>query len=222
MSDDHRTAISTSDVLLLQLELPIEIVESAARWGAECGVTVVLTPAPVRPVTADLLEAVDLLVPNEHEAELLTGAHDPRTAAETLLARGAPAVAVTMGRRGCLYADRSGVVEVPAIEVPTVDTTAAGDTFVAALTLALAEGRTLPEGSSGRPPRRRCSSSDAVRRRQCPIGTRSMRSSLPAAARCYYGSDCSSRGRAERGRSSTSPALTVVGTQLVVGRAVVT
>jgi ribokinase len=51
-----------------------------------------------------------------------------------------------MGRRGCLYADRSGVVEVPAIEVPTVDTTAAGDTFVAALTLALAEGRALPEG----------------------------------------------------------------------------
>ena len=146
MSDDHRTAITTSDVLLLQLELPIEIVESAARWGAECGVTVVLTPAPVLPVTADLLETVDLLVPNEHEAELLTGAHDPRTAAETLLARGALAVAVTMGRRGCLYADRSGLVEVPAIEVPTVDTTAAGDTFVAALTLALAEGRTLPEG----------------------------------------------------------------------------
>ena len=145
LTDDHRAAIRTSDVLLLQLELPTETVDVAARWGAEDGVKVVLTPAPVRPLSADLLEAVDLLVPNEPEAALLTGVEDPRLAAEALLSRGPRAVAVTMGRRGCLYADGSQVLQVPAIEVPAVDTTAAGDTFVAALTVALGEGRAVPE-----------------------------------------------------------------------------
>ena len=145
LTDHHRAAIRTSDVLLLQLELPTETVDVAARWGAENGVKVVLTPAPVRPVSADLLEAVDLLVPNEPEAALLTGVEDPRLAAEALLSRGPRAVAVTMGRRGCLYADGSQVLQVPAIEVPAVDTTAAGDTFVAALTVALGEGRAVPE-----------------------------------------------------------------------------
>jgi ribokinase len=145
LTDDHRAVIRTSDVLMLQLELPIEIVDAAARWGAEHGVKVVLTPAPVRPVAANLLEAVDLLVPNEHEATLLTGEDDPRSAAEAFLAQGPRAVAVTMGRRGCLYADSAQLLEVPAIEVATVDTTAAGDTFVAALTVALAEGRAVSE-----------------------------------------------------------------------------
>ena len=146
LADDHRAAIRTSNVLLLQLEVPTEIVDAAARWGAEQGVKVVLTPAPVRPLADDLLEAVDLLVPNEHEAALLTGVvDDPRLAAEALLSQGPRAVAVTMGRRGCLYTDGSHVLEVPAIEVPAVDTTAAGDTFVAALTVALGEGRPVPE-----------------------------------------------------------------------------
>ena len=145
LTDDHRAAIRTSDVLLLQLELPTEIVDVAAKWGAEHGVKVVLTPAPVRPLAADLLDAVDLLVPNEHEAAQLTGVDDPRLAAEALLSRGPRAVAVTMGRRGCLYTDGSQVLEVPAIQVPTVDTTAAGDTFVAALTVALGEGRAVSE-----------------------------------------------------------------------------
>jgi ribokinase len=145
LTDDHRAAIRTSDVLLLQLELPTEIVDLGARWGAEHGVKVVLTPAPVRSLAPDLLEVVDLLVPNEHEAAQLTGVDDPRLAVEALLSRGPRAVAVTMGRRGCLYTDGSQVLEVPAIQVPTVDTTAAGDTFVAVLTVALGEGRPVSE-----------------------------------------------------------------------------
>jgi ribokinase len=145
LTDDHREMISTSDVLLLQLELPSGIVNQAAMWGAEQGTRVVLTPAPVAPVSDDQLGAIDLLVPNEHEAAQLTGHDNARTAANMLLSRGVGAVAVTMGRRGCLYADGSGVIEVPARDVPAIDTTAAGDTFVAALTVALAEGRALRE-----------------------------------------------------------------------------
>jgi ribokinase len=145
LSDDHRATIAASDVLLLQLELPASVVDDAARWGAEQEVRVVLTPAPARPLAAGLLDAVDLLVPNEHEAFLLTGENDHRKAAEALLSQGVGAVAVTLGRRGCLYADGSQVVQVPAIEVAAVDTTAAGDTFVGALTVAVAEGREIRE-----------------------------------------------------------------------------
>ena len=145
LSDDHRAAIRASDVLLLQLELPLQIVEQAAAWATEQETRVVLTPAAVVPVPDALLAAVDLLVPNEHEAMLLTGEQDARAAAETLRKRGASAVAVTLGRRGCLYADGAAIVEVEAMEVEAVDTTAAGDTFVAALTVALAEGQTVRE-----------------------------------------------------------------------------
>ena len=145
LTDDHRDVIKASDVLLLQLELPTEIVNQAAVWGAEHAVSVVLTPAPVAPLSDDLLAAVDLLVPNEHEAARLTGQDNVRTAANMLLSRGVGAVAVTMGRRGCLYADGTTVTEVPAIDTPAIDTTAAGDVFVAALTVALAEKRETRE-----------------------------------------------------------------------------
>jgi ribokinase len=145
LTDDHRDVIKASDVLLLQLELPTEIVNQAAVWGAEHAVSVVLTPAPVAPLSDDLLAAVDLLVPNEHDGARLTGQDNVRTAANMLLSRGVGAVAVTMGRRGCLYADGTTVTEVPAIDVPAIDTTAAGDVFVAALTVALAEKRETRE-----------------------------------------------------------------------------
>jgi ribokinase len=145
LTDRDRDVIRASDVLLLQLELPLEIVDQGATWSAAQGTRVVLTPAPVIPLPDDLLAAVDLLVPNEHEAALLSGEPDAHAAAQVLLRRGASAVVVTLGQRGCLYADDSGVIAVPAINVTAVDTTAAGDTFVGVLTVALAEGRTVRE-----------------------------------------------------------------------------
>jgi ribokinase len=145
LSDDHRAVIRAADVLLLQLELPVQIVEQAAAIAANNKTRVVLTPAPVIPLPDDLLAAVDLLVPNEHEAMLLSGERDARQAAQTLRQRGANAVAVTLGRRGCLYVDGAATVEVKAMDVQAVDTTAAGDTFVAALTVALAEGHGVRE-----------------------------------------------------------------------------
>jgi ribokinase len=149
LSDDHRAAIRAADALLLQLELPVQIVEQAAAVAADQETRVVLTPAPVIPLSDDVLAAVDLLVPNEHEAMLLSGLlsgeYDARQAAQALRKRGAAAVAVTLGRRGCLYTDGAAMVEVKAMDVEAVDTTAAGDTFVAALTVALAEGRGVRE-----------------------------------------------------------------------------
>lgn len=140
---DH--ALAGAALLLLQLELPLDAVTDGARAARGHGVKVVLTPAPVQPLAADLLESVDLLVPNEHEAAMLTGAEDVDEAATALLDV-VPEVVVTLGARGVLWRDRQGGrLEVPAPEVVVRDTTAAGDTFAGALAVALGEERAMPD-----------------------------------------------------------------------------
>ncbi|MEU9706523.1 ribokinase [Streptomyces sp. NPDC047981] len=144
---DHgdEALIANADALLLQLELPLSAVTEAAVTARRLGVRTVLTPAPAQQLPPELLAATDLLVPNEHEAAALTGLTDPRAAATALLAL-VPEVVVTLGASGSLYAARgSEPFAVPAPRVPAVDTTAAGDTFVGTLAVALGEGRPVRE-----------------------------------------------------------------------------
>ncbi|MEU1127382.1 ribokinase [Streptomyces sp. NPDC005899] len=141
----EHAAIAAADLLLLQLELPLSAVLEGARSARARGVRTILTPSPAQPLPAGLLDCVDLLVPNEHEAAALSGCEDPHAAAQVLLRR-VPQVVVTLGREGCLYAARGGEqVLFPAPEVTAVDTTGAGDTFVGTLAVALGEGRSVPE-----------------------------------------------------------------------------
>ncbi|MFD0339242.1 ribokinase [Streptomyces sp. NPDC127117] len=137
-------AIAGADLLLLQLELPLSAVIEGARVAHAQGVRTILTPSPVQPLPSELLDCVDLLIPNEHEAAALSGFTDPHASAQYLLSQ-VPAVVITLGSKGCLYAARGGEpVILPAPEVTAVDTTGAGDTFVGTLAVALGERRPVP------------------------------------------------------------------------------
>lgn len=143
-------AIAAAQVLLLQLESPLDTVLSAAQLACTQGVTVILNPAPAQALPAELLQAVDVLIPNESETSLLTGLPvdslpEAATAAQALLAKGVSTVVLTLGARGALLAQAQGQAYFPAFPVTPVDTTAAGDAFVGGLAVALAEGRPLAE-----------------------------------------------------------------------------
>jgi len=137
LTGSQQGAIRTSDVLLLQQELPLSIVEEAAEFAAAHGVAVVLTPAPVRTPSRRILSIVDVLVPNEHEAlelcaQLGEEAADPLDAAK-ILARYVKSVVVTLGDKGAVWFGQNVQHHVSAAAVDAVDTTAAGDTFVGVL-----------------------------------------------------------------------------------------
>lgn len=151
--DGIKHKIEESSVLLMQLEVPVETVARAARIARGAGVKVVLNPAPACPLDGDLLSDTDILVPNEHEAALLTGIDVTDEASAVAAARalqetGVKDVIVTLGSKGSLVCCGGlAPVMVPAIKVEAVDTTAAGDTFCGALCVALTEGKDLVEAA---------------------------------------------------------------------------
>jgi ribokinase len=142
--------IRSAALLVAQLETPLATVSAAARVAVKAGVPVILNPAPARPLPNQLLKLISILTPNETEAELLTGIKvtDQAAAARAcakLRARGVGTVILTLGARGAYLADVSGQFLVPGFKVKAVDSTAAGDIFNGALSVALAEGETLSE-----------------------------------------------------------------------------
>jgi ribokinase len=155
-AEDGRTAtpaINSARVVLIQLEIPLESVLTAARLADQAGAKVILDPAPPVPVPDELLLLVDVLKPNSSEAEVLTDIHvqdraSARQAAQQLLERGVGAVAIQAGEEGDLLVWRDGEQWLPRLPVKSVDATGAGDAFAAALAVALSEGRSLAEAGS--------------------------------------------------------------------------
>jgi len=137
--------ISEAAVLLVQLEVPLPAVAEALRIAKKHGVTTILNPAPAQPLSRDVLKLVDVLTPNESEAQALTGVKDVAAAARALAQQGVRAVVATLGDRGALLIRPDHAREFPAYAVKAVDATAAGDAFNGALACALAEGRSLED-----------------------------------------------------------------------------
>jgi ribokinase len=134
----ERLDLSRARCALLSLEVSDEAVQTGAELAAARGLTVVVNPAPARPLPAALLALNPILTPNQGEAAALTGHEDPAAAAAALAqSAGAPAV-VTAGARGAFLAGGDGVAEIEAPRVTARDTTGAGDTFNGALAAGLA------------------------------------------------------------------------------------
>lgn len=146
-----RQAISQCDAVIMQLEIPLESVALAAKMAKAMGKLVILDPAPATVLPEGLYRDVDIVKPNETELAILSGlpvgsVAEMEEAARVLLGRGAGTVVVTMGAGGALIARPSGCLHVPVpTPVKVVDTTAAGDSFTAAMAMMLVEGRPLED-----------------------------------------------------------------------------
>jgi len=145
-----KEAITSAQILVMQLETPIETITAAAKQAKENGVKVILNPAPAQSLEDDLLGNISILTPNEGEAELLTGVKveddaSAEKAAGILLDKGLEAVLITLGPKGVFIASRDMNKMVPGFTVEAVDTTAAGDVFNGAVAVALCENSSLEE-----------------------------------------------------------------------------
>lgn len=147
---DQNQKIADASALLMQLESPLESVLAAAKIAHQNQTKVVLNPAPACELSDELLGLVDMITPNETEAEKLTGVRvenddDAAVAAKALHAKGIQTVIITLGSRGVWLSENGKGQRVPGFKVKAVDTIAAGDTFNGALVTALLEEKSMNE-----------------------------------------------------------------------------
>ncbi|HND49222.1 MAG TPA: ribokinase [Anaerolineales bacterium] len=149
-ADVDSASFLNSKLLLLQLEIPTPTVLHAAQQARAHGLTVILNPAPAKPLPAELISTVDILIPNESELSLLTGlpVTDPASAekaAKEILKQGVKTVIVTLGSKGALLVTAQQTTQVDTYKVNVVDTTAAGDAFIGGFASALLSGKSLED-----------------------------------------------------------------------------
>ena len=152
-SDDVDNALAILDqpgILLVQNEVPQQTVEYAIKTAKSKGWIVIVNPAPARPIDESIMSQIDIIMPNETEAALLTNSvvtslADAKTAAEKLLATGVQSVIITLGASGAVSRTAAECDHMKSFKVAAVDTTAAGDCYAGALAAGMAEGKTLKE-----------------------------------------------------------------------------
>jgi ribokinase len=150
--DENRSLIEGSQVLIVEFGVPAATVEYAIAMARKAGVTTLVNPAPARPVGDAFYRNVDVIVPNETEAEALTGLklrcpEGLHNAARFFHDRDAEKVVITLGEKGVFVSDGRATTLIPGHAVKTVDTTGAGDAFVGGLACGLAEGRDIFEAA---------------------------------------------------------------------------
>ena len=150
--------IKNYDLLMMQFELPMEVIEAVAGWAHEAGVPVMVNPAPAAPISAKLLSCATYLSPNEHEAAIIAdhplradesgvNMEDVQAVSEAFQARGVENLIITLGENGSIVAGKNGIHHTACVKMPHVaDPTAAGDSFVAAFRTGLCAG--LPQGEA--------------------------------------------------------------------------
>lgn len=136
--------IFDAEIILMQLEIPMETIEAVAKIAKANQQKVIINPAPAQKLTDELLDGLFLITPNETEATLLTGikVEDEATAAQAadiFLSKGVQNVIITLGKQGAYFKNADSTLKINAPVVKAMDTTAAGDTFSGALTVALTE-----------------------------------------------------------------------------------
>ena len=140
--------LRTVDCMVLQFEIPLETVYYSVGFARKNSIRCIVNPAPAQQVDLNALAGLDYFIPNESEAETITGMPvrndgDAKQCAERLLAGGVKRVILTLGANGSLLAGREGVEHIPAFSVKSIDSTGAGDAFIGSFAVFLGEG--LPE-----------------------------------------------------------------------------
>lgn len=149
-SDVEHASFLDFNLLLLQLEIPIPTVLSAAKRARENGVRVILNPAPAKNSTGELISLADFIIPNETELSLLTGMDvndipSAEKAGKLLVEHGPQTVIVTLGSNGALIVTKEFTQHIPSFKVDVVDTTAAGDSFIGGFASALLRKKSLED-----------------------------------------------------------------------------
>lgn len=149
--DRHRPLMEECDIIILQLEIPFETVSYAVELAKQMNKTVILNPAPAPDcIPENILEKVDIITPNETELQKITqhetnSLEDIRKAANIILSKGVKTVIVTWGEKGAVLVTENECTHYPVQKVKVVDTTAAGDSFTAAVAVALSEKKGMNE-----------------------------------------------------------------------------
>ena len=148
--DNNIESIKNSDIVVLQLETPLNTIKYALKKSKELNKYTILNPAPALKLDDEIIKNVDLLTPNETELEIISGVsieteEDIQKAAQIMIEKGVKELIVTLGSKGSLYINKEKSIFKKAYKVEAVDTTAAGDSYTAALAVALSKDKNIEE-----------------------------------------------------------------------------